>query len=488
MYKIWRNTGIWGNEEFLKYINGELKEQYLSETGKLILNLDEKRYGRYINIIYSTPEYRNIIKSIPNNLSKLEKAYYVYVRLCEILYENQAVVYNYLENFDFCFDTVRENNVGNCRQMSELFACFLIHEKIVDNCFLTRKPVPVQGLDLRHIDVVLQIDGKLYMADLIRDTVNIRAGIRTMKFGFQESRNSRIIELKEILHVSKLSDEEYKNLIYIIRLVEQSNYKEALEYLNNIPISDTYKKLLKNKIPKVQYITEIEETIGRLDSIPIKSSNPEEVSIEELDKRVGLVRKYKDLKFPFNMNLSKYSYLEDIIIGELIPNLLKKDSALRVNWSYSNNRIIGNDFDDNLEMDIDIILDFFKRVSPRIDPELCLKYINEILNEVYKVRYKDLDFNVKKWLKDNLRVYRNVEIQKIQHFKYNTDLETILVVRKLNRESTKEKYIFYKFDNNNEQYIKSSYKDFIEQIRNKQYIICSKFETKRKPLIEELEL
>ena len=68
--------------------------------------------------------------------------------------------------------------------MCELYVTMLTMTNTIERFYLTRKPVGVEKVDLRHIDAIIQIDGKLYMTDIIRDTVNMRAGIKNMKFGY----------------------------------------------------------------------------------------------------------------------------------------------------------------------------------------------------------------------------------------------------------------------------------------------------------------
>lgn len=172
--------------------NKELSKLYESEEGKLLLEFSTEKFYQYVEIINHTKEYKEIIDSLPPELSNLEKAYYIYNKLGILLYENNNLVYNHIQNLGLYYSTIRQNGIGNCRQMSELYVTMLTISNVIEKFYLIRKPVGVEELDLRHIDAIIQIDGKLYMTDLIRDTVNMRAGIKNIKFGYIDTIEKRV--------------------------------------------------------------------------------------------------------------------------------------------------------------------------------------------------------------------------------------------------------------------------------------------------------
>lgn len=178
----------------MKISNEQLSKLYEEENGKLLLGLSNTRFNQYVEIINNTKAYIEIIKSIPQNLSNLEKAYYIYNKLGILLYENESLVYNHIENIGMYYSTIRDNGIGNCRQMCELYVTMLTMTNTIERFYLTRKPVGVEKVDLRHIDAIIQIDGKLYMTDIIRDTVNMRAGIKNMKFGYIDTEKRELMK------------------------------------------------------------------------------------------------------------------------------------------------------------------------------------------------------------------------------------------------------------------------------------------------------
>ena len=116
--------------------NSFFKNLYKRESGKLLLDFSDSKRAKYINIIMNTKPYMNIIESIPNDLSNIEKAYYIYTRLGILLYENNSLVYNHINNLGMYYGTIRTNGIGNCRQMSELFVTMLLLSNIIEKFYL----------------------------------------------------------------------------------------------------------------------------------------------------------------------------------------------------------------------------------------------------------------------------------------------------------------------------------------------------------------
>lgn len=465
--------------------NSFLKNLYKRESGKLLLDFSDSKRAKYINIIMNTKPYMNIIESIPNDLSNIEKAYYIYTRLGILLYENNSLVYNHINNLGMYYGTIRTNGIGNCRQMSELFVTMLLLSNIIEKFYLTRKPVGVEQLDLRHIDAIIQVDGKLYMTDIIRDTVNLRAGIRCTKFGFVDTKEKRALELKQYILSNKyISDIQKAKLI---KIIDNENFEELLTFVKNFKQKtglDIGLMYLERKIPKFKYVTQIQSEIGNLTEIPQKS-NGEVLSIENLDKRINNVRRYGNIGFPFNFFLDKYNYFEDIIKEELIPKLSSQDSYIRKGFCFNKGKTLPHSLDESVELDIDIILNFFYKIAPDIDPEICLKYLKLTLEKIYNSR-KDYNFIVNKdWLEKNIKLYQTIGENDIRKNNESFPLQTILVIRRFH--FSKEKYLFYEMQSGSEPK-KISYEEMLKNMRQNGTKICSKFSSKRTNAVEELEL
>ena len=241
---------------------------------------------------------------------------------------------------------------------------------------------------------------------------------------------------------------------------------------------------LERKIPKFKYVTQIQSEIGNITEIPQKS-NGEVLSIENLDKRINNVRRYGNIGFPFNFFLDKYNYFEDIIKEELIPKLSSQDSYIRKGFCFNKGKALPHSLDESVELDIDIILNFFYKIAPDIDPEICLKYLKLTLEKIYNSR-KDYNFIVNKdWLDKNIKLYQTIGEYDIRKNNESFPLQTILVIRRFH--SSKEKYLFYEMQSGSEPK-KISYEEMLKNMRQNGTKICSKFSSKRTNAVEELEL
>lgn len=471
----------------MEFSQQEIKEMYNKEDGKLLLDFSDSRYLEYLRIINSTPEYKKILDEVPAEFSDLEKAYYIYVNLGRLLYENLNLAYNHLKNLGCYYDVIKENGIGNCRQMNELYLSMLKYKGIVSEYYFVRKPEGVEGIDLRHIDVITLIDGKRYMFNIKGDMANLRAGIRVSRFGFTDSKSRKIEQISTFLQKSGITTE------IIEELLEMINFSNSQDILAKISLHEEkygiseITTFLKNKIPKIKFMQQIEEEIGVLDVIPIKSKEDEEqVSIESLNKRVNNDGHYENLGCPFDFPLDEYSYFEDIIKLELIPRLVEKNSKLREDWLKVNNNPKDETFNHSLENDVDIIIDFITKITQEIDPDLLQEYVRMIISEVYKQRYKEGDKDFKVWTQKNIRLFRMASAEELENNNKNIPLRFILAIRKQKTSEDDEKYIFYELANKKVR--KKCYKEFIKEMKEKGMKICSKFIIERKATSDELEI
>lgn len=470
----------------MKIDNQELSRLYEEENGKLLLGLNSNRFKQYIQIINKTKAYRHVLDSIPPDLSNLEKAYYIYNKLGILLHENNSLVYNHIENLGMYYTTIRHNGVGNCRQMSELYVTMLTMSNVIERFYLTRKPVGVEGLDLRHIDAIIQIDGKLYMTDIIKDTVNMRAGIKNKKFGYIDTVESRMQELIKFINVNRTIKSKQKNRL--IELIKQKNFEEFITYFGELEkeySTDLGMEFLKRKLPKIEFASQIKEQIGEVTEIP-ESAEDGQISIDYLDRKLGFTRNYNDIGFPFNLKLGKYHYFEEILDEAFIPQMANNDSYIRKGWSYSNNILPSNSLDENIELDVDIILDFFYKVAPEMNSEICLKYLKYVLWNIYSTRDYNGQTIDREWIDRNIKLYKTIKESEIKNSGTTFPLQTMIVVRK--SEVQKTKYIFYKIEDGHK-HKKVPYREMIEKMQDEKAKVCSKFSTtRRKDIVEELEI
>lgn len=142
-----------------------------------ILMLDESKYKDLV----SSDKIESIITNMPSNLSDLEKAYYVYIELGKVVSENPEYVFNdRLGKEEHYNDEMDEKFYGICKTISELYVSVLRDERIGINAELVKK---APDSPITHIDTVLKINGKNYVANLISDLSRIKTSRRVNSFG-----------------------------------------------------------------------------------------------------------------------------------------------------------------------------------------------------------------------------------------------------------------------------------------------------------------
>lgn len=191
-----------------------------------------ERYSDAIN----NPPISTIREHMPKDLSKLERAYYIYIELGKIINENPKFVYDYSDvDMDESYDSILldGNNYGVCKTISELYVAILREENI--DADLTRKK---PNDKFSHVDVILKIDNENYLANLVADLSRIKTSrivryfgerINPKEIGFKDKAKKIIRGFKVYkdrfvakLHNDEITTEEkifdLKNIRYFNRL------------------------------------------------------------------------------------------------------------------------------------------------------------------------------------------------------------------------------------------------------------------------------
>ena len=135
-------------------------------------------------------QLKKIIEQMPKNLSDIEKARYIYIelgkRISYNLYYSYATDYRYIMDTYTDFFTVYrvDNKFDNkifliCTQASQLLSELLNMARVKNR---------IVGYDPdteHHVDVVIEVDGKEYLLNLIQDAAYIQKGFRTRYFAAQ---------------------------------------------------------------------------------------------------------------------------------------------------------------------------------------------------------------------------------------------------------------------------------------------------------------
>ena len=145
---------------------------------QLVLKLPK---NLYIDFIKELP-IDSILNNIPPNLSEMEKAYYIYIELGKILNQNPKFVFaNKKGKKEHYHDKIDEEYYGICKSMSELYIRMLKDSRVgISADLVKREPES----DCGHIDTILKIDEKNYIANLIIDLSRIKTSRRTNRFCF----------------------------------------------------------------------------------------------------------------------------------------------------------------------------------------------------------------------------------------------------------------------------------------------------------------
>ena len=312
---------------YLKKIINKLKNKKQNQ-----ILLDSPK-GIYKNLINSS-DIDNIINKMPKNLSKIEKAYYVYLELGKILSENPEFVFNNREEKERSYnDVIDSKYYGICKSISELYVSILKDKCIGISADLV-KEYPENTLT--HIDAILKIDGKNYIANLISDLSRIKTARRVNNFGYDLSRYVQDPIIKE------------ENEFYLKRL--EQHYGK-IDSLTREDIEKLDKKLgYSFFVPKIS--KENERGIYTEDTIELlrkDMDNPEvfkKYVLHNQDVPKEDLLKYKlDYIFENIDKITKYNsnvnYLENIRYYMYIARkILSKEECLRIH-AYA--ATVGND-------------------------------------------------------------------------------------------------------------------------------------------------
>ena len=148
----------------------------------------------YTNLIKS-PQIDSIINNMPQNLSQIEKAYYIYLEVGKIVSESPQFVFTNREGKEKHYNDAIDNKYyGICKSISELYVSILRDERIGIYADLVKK---YPESPITHVDTILKIDGKNYIANLINDLSRIKTSRRVNSFCFDLSRPVNDPILKE---------------------------------------------------------------------------------------------------------------------------------------------------------------------------------------------------------------------------------------------------------------------------------------------------
>lgn len=183
--------------DYLKNFINKIKNK---EQHQLLLNSPKNLYTNLIN----SPQIATIINNMPQNLSQIEKAYYIYLELGKIVSESPQFVFTDREGKEKHYnDPIDNEYYGICKSISELYISILKDKRIGISADLVKK---YPENTITHVDTILQINGKNYIVNLISDLSRIKTSRRVNSFCFDLSRveNNPIIREENESYLEKL--------------------------------------------------------------------------------------------------------------------------------------------------------------------------------------------------------------------------------------------------------------------------------------------
>ena len=167
--------------------------------------------------------FEDIIKDIPQNLSKMEKARYIYINLCkQVSYNPNYIMTHSLDDKRIIFDEDVQlekwtKNEVICSTISKLY------QQLLDKVGISSEVIYMPGGEyLGHMFVSFEIDGKNYYADPTHDILKSKKGFQTKCFGTMPYQSEDDIKKNgdkyAKFNFTEISKEELKEIDDSIRL------------------------------------------------------------------------------------------------------------------------------------------------------------------------------------------------------------------------------------------------------------------------------
>ena len=290
-----------------------------------ILMLEEAKYKDLV----ASDKIESIISNMPSDLSNLEKAYYVYTELGKVVSENPEFVFTDRAGKETHYnDQMDTEFYGICKSISELYVSVLKDKRIGIEAELVKKS---PNSPITHVDTVLKVDGKYYIANLISDLSKIKSSRRIDSFGAGLERFDRNPKMKEDYEefVKKLEKRFGKFATLTREQREEMDAKLGYSYLPQVSKDES------NELSNRGLYTEDVIELLRKDMQNPESFKKYVLHDKDVPKEEHL--KYK-LKYIFD-NINKYTdytadmnYLENIRYYIYVAKkLLPSDELNRIN-------------------------------------------------------------------------------------------------------------------------------------------------------------
>jgi len=163
-------------------------------------------------------DYDRIIDEMPEGLTQIEKARYIYVQLGKYFSYDERYITSQSDEekraiFDRDIDDIVDDKVV-CTSLSR------IYENLLNRVGIKAKTVLIPGERLGHAFTELEIDGNKYFTGLIRDLMRIKTGFKTKEFmidnpdRFGEDSEYTILTEEELKRIDDKIGYTYNRYVY----------------------------------------------------------------------------------------------------------------------------------------------------------------------------------------------------------------------------------------------------------------------------------
>ena len=153
-----------------------------------------------------------ILNEIPDNLTDIEKARYMYIALGKYFsYDEQFVISNSDKEKKQIFDRNVEELVGDkavCTSISR------VYEKILNEIGINATTIIRDGLNIGHAYTEVEINNETYKTDLIHDLMNIKTGFKTHSFMGRAEDKYSYLEEDDLKKIDDKIGYTYKRNVY----------------------------------------------------------------------------------------------------------------------------------------------------------------------------------------------------------------------------------------------------------------------------------
>ncbi len=314
------------------------KSDLREEKKRLLLQSPKDQYKDKIK----SSEIESIINNMPADLTKIERAYYVYLKLGQMLKENPEFFSVEDKRRTEIYDNeINAENEGICKSISELYVAILRDKRVNVKAKMVRMH---EDSPISHIDVVVNADGKKFITNLISDLYRIKTGSKIMNFGF------------DLEHMPVSQNEQVEDYLYLRRI---NRHLGKLDVIPREQIEQMDKKFGYSYVPPTEKFEGrgiyAEDTIELLRK-EFENEDSEEfkqyvLKGQEVDEDDVLIYKAKYImenikkliEFSGNINYRDINH----IYQRVVTKVLNKDELRRIEWFED---YVGKNYGDRLSI------------------------------------------------------------------------------------------------------------------------------------------